>query len=174
MRTRTGERFGRLVVLEFHHAKGTHYYWKCRCDCGNYKIVRIDNLTSGTVKSCGCLNRERCKEIGDKGHKQKKGVDNPNFKHGLSGTRLYTIWVCMKQRCGNTKATEYSVYGGRGITVCEEWKTDFNSFAYWAITHGYTDKLTIDRINVNGNYEPSNCRWIPQSEQYQNMQRSTQ
>ena len=101
----------------------------------------------------------------------RNGINNGSYKHGLCGTRLYVIWANMKQRCFNPKATEYSAYGGRGITVCDEWKNDAKKFADWSVTHGYASNLTLDRIDVNGNYEPDNCRWIPQSEQYTNMRK---
>ncbi len=90
--------------------------------------------------------------------------------HGGSKSRLYHTWCNMKQRCGNPKVREYSAYGGRGITVCEEWKNDFEKFRSWALDHGYADDLTIDRIDNDKGYSPDNCRWIPQSEQYKNMQ----
>ena len=91
-----------------------------------------------------------------------------NIKHGMCNTRLYCIWKGIKQRCFDTKFKEYKYYGGRGIKVCNEWRTDFMAFYNWAMANGYKDALTIDRINVNGNYEPSNCRWICQKEQQNN------
>lgn len=185
----TGQRFGKLEVIKYDHSsKRGDALWKCRCDCGNFTVTRGSYLITGRTKSCGCLRKEQAGEIGKvhgktngkkygvenfrKAGENKKGVHAGRYRHGLTGTRLYIIWASMKQRCGNPKATEYSSYGGRGITVCEEWKNDVQKFVDWAITHGYASNLTIDRIDVNGNYEPDNCRWIPQAEQYSNMRNS--
>ena len=147
----TGQRFGRLVALEhvgFSSNRVT--LWKCRCDCGNTIIVREGNLNSGKSQSCGCLNVERTKEA--------------NLRHGMAHTRLYNIWSKMKERCYNTTRKAYKNYGGKGVHVCDEWRNDFQKFYDWAINNGYKENLTIDRINSNGNYEPSNCRWITLSE----------
>ena len=98
------------------------------------------------------------------------GVKNPQYKHGITGHRLYTIWANMKQRCNNPKAHEYAAYGGRGIKVCDEWLHDVKAFYDWAMANGYADNLTIDRIDNDKGYHPNNCRWIPKAEQYSNMQ----
>lgn len=185
----TGQRFGRLTVIEYDHTRGKHAYWKCRCDCGNYSVVMGKYLSSGKTKSCGCLMRERAaehmKEVGRKygsitGKENLKkalaegkgttgkGTANGNYKHGMTGTRLYSIYHGMKERCLNPKYHAYPDYGGRGITVCKEWQEDFQEFANWALTHGYADNLTIERKDVNGNYEPGNCTWITNAEQQKN------
>lgn len=152
----TGQRFGRLTVIEKSSTKqGHHICWVCRCDCGKtVPLVSGDNLKKGDIKSCGCLRREE---------RTKK-----NLKHGLNKTRTHRIWCGMVNRCFNPGNKSYKDYGGRGITVCDEWKNDFQAFHNWAITHGYSDELTLDRKDTNGNYEPSNCRWITNQEQQSN------
>lgn len=146
----TGERFTRLTVIKLSHIKNRKSYWLCECDCGNEHIVRSDSLKCGNVKSCGCLNMEA-----------------KSIKHGEWGTKLYFVWAGMKQRCTNPKQKHYDRYGGRGISVCEEWQT-YEPFHKWAINAGYKEGLTIDRINNDGNYEPSNCRWVTIAEQQKN------
>lgn len=174
----TGQRFGRLVVVEraenrIERNGNMVVQWLCKCDCGNYTVVRRADLTNGRTRSCGCLLQERRAEILQKANRSRKnGIHHGMFKHGLCGTRLYRIWQGMKRRCYNSKVPDYKYYGGRGIKVCEEWKDDFQKFADWAITHGYTDNLTIDRRNVNGDYEPSNCQWVTMAEQANNRRTS--
>ena len=144
----SGKRYGKIVVLERAENRGKHTMWKCKCDCGNYTITGASELKSGTTKSCGCLKFE-----------------SRNSTHGLSDTRLYGIWQGMKERCLKEYSPAYKWYGGRGITICQEWLDDFYNFYNWAIANGYKENLSIDRINVDGNYEPSNCKWIPLEEQ---------
>lgn len=169
----TGEKFGRLTVIkraeDVISDKGVRTKcWECICDCGNKVIVRQAGLRRGTTKSCGCLHREI--------------TGNMSRKHGLSNNcgRLYPLWKSIKYRCYCKTSKDYKNYGARGIVMCDEWKNDFKSFYDWAISNGYneekTDKglniLTIDRIDVNGNYEPSNCRFITNAEQAKNKRNS--
>lgn len=143
----TDKRFGKLKVVcradDYISPKGyVAVNWLCECECGNTTVVRGCNLKSGATTSCGC---ER--------------VVNPNrLKHGGTDTRLHKIWMSMRRRCHNKNDKSYRDYGGRGITICEEWN-DFEKFRDWAIQNGYEDCLTIDRVNNDGNYCPDNCRW---------------
>nr|WP_297873513.1 hypothetical protein [uncultured Blautia sp.] len=145
----SGGRYGRWLVLEEFKMENEKTYWLCQCDCGTRKYVRADQLLSGDSKSCGCL------------------TVNSATTHGLSKKRIYQIWSHMIQRCENRNATSYKDYGERGISVNYEWH-DFRKFYEWSIENGYADHLSIDRINVNGNYEPSNCRWVDSKTQANN------
>lgn len=155
MQDLTGQKFGRLTVLEFAYRKGKHYYFLCKCDCGNTIVIRRDSLLKKNfTQSCGCIAIEKSKQ---------------RFKkHGLHGSRLYYIYHNLKHRCLNPQNEEYINYGARGISICDEWLKDFKNFSDWAIANGYNDTLTIDRIDNNGNYEPSNCRWITNKQQQRN------
>jgi hypothetical protein len=149
------KKFGRWTALNFcGRTKQGVALWLCRCDCGTEKVVNSGHLHSGKSRSCGCLSSEI--------------TTTRNITHGMSNTRVYTEWASMKQRCSCKTQSSYKYYGGRGIHVCKEWQNDFMSFYKWAISHGYSDDLSIDRIGVNGNYEPLNCRWILMQEQQEN------
>lgn len=149
----TGKRFGKLTVVS--REKGSIHgspRWLCVCDCGNTCIVNGRDLRAEHTRSCGCLRRETAHSIAS---------------HRMSDTRLYRIWCDMKNRCYNENVNNYHSYGGRGIKVCNEW-LDPSSFFSWAKDSGYTDELTLDRIDVNGDYEPNNCKWITLTEQQWN------
>ena len=145
-----GKRFGRLVVIAEETArKHGEKCWVCKCDCGNVVgFILGSSLRNGRTKSCGCLRIERC-------------TQNANYNYAKH-KRLYSIWHGMKTRCYNENYKQFGDYGGRGITVCDEWKDDFQAFHDWSIANGYEEGLTIDRKDTNGNYEPSNCEWVTQ------------
>lgn len=150
----TGKRFGKLVVIKrvenIWQGNRSVVAWLCKCDCGNEKVVSGGSLRSGNAKSCGCLSFEKI------------------YKHGGSYDKLYSVWNGIKQRCNNEKSNAYKNYGGRGISVCDEWENSYVAFRDWAISNGYVEGLEIDRIDNNGNYCPENCRVITHKEQQSN------
>ena len=159
-----GKRIGMLTVLERvendHNGKPM---WLCLCDCGNEKVISSSALTNG-VKSCGCYRRDWARDT--------------HIKHGFTShnekkERLFSVWWRMQQRCNDPHTPHYKNYGGRGITVCEAWH-NYGVFREWAYAHGFIEdakgnQCSIDRIDTNGNYEPSNCRWVTQKQQARNM-----
>lgn len=162
-----GKKFGRLTALEKVGEYKGNALWKCICECGNTKVIRSDQLRKNIVRSCGCLKKEQDK------------INLNQTKHNKEGTRLYFIWINMKTRCYNKNNKTYKYYGKRGITICEEWKNDFQAFYDWAMENGYNEKAkrgecTIDRINNDGNYEPSNCRWVSMKIQQKNKRKKEQ
>lgn len=149
-----GQRYGRLTVLQRAETINKRTRWLCRCDCGQEVTVEAYNLKTGHTQSCGCL--------------QKEAASLASTTHGMRHTRLYRIWVCMRNRCYQKSYHAYKHYGGRGISVCDTWLHDFQAFHDWAIENGYNDNLSIDRIDNNKGYAPDNCRWATQEEQNKN------
>lgn len=151
----TGQKFNMLTVKSFAFIRETHAYWNCICDCGKETIVSGSKLIRGITKSCGCLGRTVSR---------KRMTTN----NGYSKTRIYRIYIGIKRRCCNPNDKSYPYYGGRGIKICDEWLKDSKVFIEWAKSSGYNDNLSIDRIDVNGNYEPKNCRWVTAKSQANN------
>lgn len=144
-----GMKFNHVTVVSRNKEhKGNGKYYNCICDCGRTFVRRKDSIYNPQNKTCGFCMRER---------------------HGDTGTRLYEIYQNMKARCYYEHSPHYDNYGGRGITVCKDWLNSYNKFKKWALEHGYEETLTLDRINTNGNYEPSNCRWATRKQQSRNL-----
>lgn len=151
----TGKVYGKLTVISFYKREGRNTLWNCDCECGNTKIISTNSLNSGNCNSCGCIDKYKT--------------------HGLSLSRLYRIYGGMKSRCFYKKHMHYDNYGGRGITICDEWldsEDGFINFYNWAVHNGYKDDLSIDRNNNDGNYEPSNCSWENTKKQRNNCRNS--
>ena len=163
----TGRKFGRLTALYTVPNNTHHTRWHCVCECGRTKDVLQQNLCNGHVRSCGCFHAER--------NKEKINAFNSSMNresHNETKTKLYHTWIGMKSRCYDPKSTAYKNYGGRGITICPEWRDSFLAFKAWAYSHGYAEDLSIDRIDVNGDYSPENCRWVSNSIQQFNKRKS--
>ena len=150
----SGNRYGKLVAVRFEYIRNRKSYWLCQCDCGKQKIIRSDCLPK--IQSCGCVKKEQ-DTINLK-------IENP---HGMTHHRAYHIWVGMMTRCFNPNSESYKDYGGRGITVCKEWK-DPRVFCKWMDNNKFETGLSVERKDVNGNYDPKNCILIPKNEQVYN------
>ena len=158
----TEKRFGRLTVIKRVGTKNDSPLWLCECECGNSAEINTRSLSTGNTKSCGCIHSEQL---------AKRNYENRI--HGDVDSRLYGIWHGMKQRCYDSNRKDYENYGGRGITVCDEWKEDYSAFQKWALGNGYNYnadymKCTLDRVKVNGPYAPWNCRWVDAKTQANN------
>lgn len=150
----TGKKFGKWTVLSLAEPikdkRGYNVHrWNCRCECGVEKCVIGTTLRNGRSSSCGC-------DVGQRSDTARRLFTT----HSESKSRLYKIWAGMRKRCYNKNSSNYSNYGARGITVCAEWNDSYEAFRDWSIENGYADNLSIDRIDVDGNYEPCNCRWV--------------
>lgn len=163
-----GKTFNRLTVLEFAgRDKHKSRIWNCACECGGTATASTNSLKRGNTKSCGCLQKEKAAKSGKKFLTVHGLSKHPNGKK----TRLFRIWTGIKTRCLNPNDHAFPRYGGRGILLCKEWM-DFAVFHEWAINNGYKDNLTIERVDLNGNYEAANCKWITKGDQANNRKSS--
>jgi len=146
-----GKKFGKLTVIKrIENKYGHRVAWLCKCDCGNETTTITSSLVRGLTTSCGCWRK------------------NANKTHGLTKSPVYNSFMMMHERCYNPSEKSYHNYGGRGIKICKEWRNNITAFHKWAMVNGYKKGLQIDRIDNDGNYEPSNCRWVTHRQQCNN------
>lgn len=158
-KVKIGDKFNKLTVIKFLcKTKFSHKKWLCLCECGNEIEIDEYTLLKNARHSCGCERNIRMKQL--------------STKHNLYGTKIYQIWISMKQRCYYKKYTHYKHYGSKGIEVCDEWKNNVVQFYNWALSNGYKEGLSIERIDINKNYCPENCKWIPKNEQQMNTSKT--
>lgn len=150
----SGKHFGRWTVLKY--VGGSK--WECKCECGNVRYVSTHNLVAGLSVSCGCFRRD--------------ATISRSTTHGMNKTPLHSRWLGMKDRCYNPREESFANYGARGITVCDEWRDNFQAFYDWSISNGFNQSLSLDRIDNNGPYAPWNCRWVDRATQNRNTRRN--
>lgn len=158
----TNKRFNYLTAIKFSHRIKNHSYWIFRCDCGREIVIEKSRVVGGRNKSCGCKKNELCK-LAKLTHGDSRFSEYRN---------LFFVWCGIKQRCFYKNHICYKNYGGRGITMCDEWLNDYSIFKKWSLNNNYKYGLKIDRINNNGNYEPNNCRWVSNKENCRNTRKN--
>lgn len=168
----SNKKFGRLTVIDVNRNEKGKMYWNCICDCGNKTVVMYQSLKDGDTQSCGCLQKEKSTEVLKKVLEKRIEKGEFTFTGDINNRRILKIWIKMNSRCYKEYDKQYFRYGGRGISIHPDWqksnKYGFINFANWSFENGYDDKLTIDRTDNNGNYEPSNCRWVDMKTQSNN------